>query len=77
MSPYKIKFRVYVSGGGCETETFLDNYEDICEYINTNIHSGFIMVEAVIVGPRSIIPAFTGNKEDAVLCKTKILETYK
>ena len=77
MSPYKIKYRVYSSGGGGETETFLDNYEDVYEYINTNIHSGFIRVEAVIVGPQSIIHVFPGDEDDTVLCKTKILETRK
>lgn len=77
MSPYKIKYRIYSSGGGGETETFLDNYEDVYEYINTNVHSGFIKVEAVIVGPPSIIPVFAVDEGDTVLCKTKILETRK
>ena len=77
MSPYKLKYRVYSSGGGCETETFLDDYDDIYEYIKTNIHSGFVRVEAVVIGPKSIIPVFAIDGEDAVLCKTKILETHK
>lgn len=77
MSPYKIKYRVYSAGGGGETDTFLDNYDDIYEYINTNIHSGFIRVEAVIVGPQSIIPVFTCDEGDTVLCRTKILEIHK
>jgi len=27
-----------IPNGGSETETFFDNYEDIYEHINTNIH---------------------------------------
>lgn len=38
MNPYKLRYRVYSSFGGQETETFLDNYDDIFEFINTNIH---------------------------------------
>lgn len=77
MSPYKIKYRIYSSGGVGETEVFLDNYDDIYEFINTNINSGFVRVDAVIIGPPSIIPVFAIDGEDTVLCKTKILETYK
>lgn len=77
MSPYKLRYRVYSSFGGQETETFLDNYDDIFEFINTNIHSGFVRIEAVIIGPPSIIPVLSIDGKDTVLCKTKILETRK
>lgn len=71
MSPYKIKYRVYISGGGREIETWFDDYQSAIDSLDEfKKKHGLRRIEAAIVGPTDII----GNGDDNVLCKAKILE---
>lgn len=71
MSPYKIKYRVYISGGGREIETWFDDYQSAIDSLDEfKDKHGLRRIEAAIVGPADII-----DKGDAaVLCKAKIIE---
>lgn len=71
MSPYKIKYRVYVSGCGCEIETWFDDYQSAIDSLDEfKKKHGLRRIEAAIVGPADIID----KGDDAVLCKAKIIE---
>lgn len=71
MSPYKIKYRVYISGGGREIETWFDDYQSAIDSLDEfKKKHGLRRIEAAIVGPDNIID----NGDDTVLCKAKIVE---
>lgn len=71
MSPYRIKYRVYVSGGGCESETWFDDYQSAIDSLDKfKDKHGLRRIEAAIVGPADIID----NGDDTVLCKAKIVD---
>lgn len=71
MSPYKIKYRVYVSGGGREIETWFDDYQSAIDSLDEfKKKHGIRRIEAAIIGPTNIID----NGDDTVLCKAKILD---
>lgn len=71
MSPYKIKYCVYVSCVGCVSETWFDDYQSAIDSLDKfkNKH-GVRRIEAAIVGPDDIID----NGDDTVLCKAKIID---
>ena len=70
-SPYKIKYRVYVSCCGCEIETWFDDYQSAIDSLEKfkNKH-GLRRIEVAIVGPADIID----NGDDTVLCKANIID---
>lgn len=71
MSPYKIKYRVYISGGGREIETWFDDYQSAIDSLDKfKDKHGRRRIEAAIVGPADIID----NGDDTVLCKAKIID---
>lgn len=71
MSPYKIKYRVCVRCGGCEIETWFDDYQSAIDSLDKfkNKH-GIRRIEAAIVGQADIVD----NGDDTVLCKAKIID---